>query len=127
MPPTIYRDQAIWFDGYNLTTELNSIEVDYGVETEDNTTFGDDTRSMLGGLKTVTVQIEGFYDATPYDAALFTELGISDRVISFGVGSALGSIAYTFKCLLGDYSPLKGKVGDILGFSAGGKSTKSPL
>lgn len=127
MPPTILKDQAIWFDAYNLTTRLNSVALDYGVETQDNTTFGDDTRSMLGGLKTVTAQIEGFYDATPTDGALFSNLGISNKVISVATGSGLGSIAYTFKSLLGDYSPLKGKVGDIIGFSAGGKSTKGPL
>jgi hypothetical protein len=127
MPATILKDQAIWFDAYNLTTRLNSIELDYGVETEDNTTFGDDTRSNLGGLKTVTAQIEGFYDANPYDAALFNDLGIANKVISFGTSATLGSVAFTFKSLLGDYSPIKGKVGDILGFSAGAKATKGSL
>lgn len=123
MTNAINSAQKIWFHGYDLTTALNAIALDYEAETQDNTTFGDSSRSNLGGLKVVTAQIEGFYEATPYDAALFSNIGIADRPISFATSNSAGVIAYSFKCLEGDYSPLKNGVGDIIGFSAGAKAT----
>lgn len=123
MTNAINEAQRIWFHGYNLTTALNAVVLDYGVETQDNTTFTDSTRSMLGGLKTVTAQVEGFYEATPYDAALFGDIGIADRPFSVASSGTAGAAAYSFKCLEGDYSPLKNSVGDIIGFSAGAKAT----
>lgn len=123
MATGIYQNQEIWFDGYRLTTRLNSVALDYSAEAQDDTTFGDDTRSMKGGLKVVTAQIEGFYDANPYDSALFSNVGVVDKPLSIAASSTEGVVAYTFNQMLGDYAPLKNSVGEMIGFSAGGKAT----
>lgn len=122
MSEIILKDQKLWFGGYDLTGIMNALGLDYGAELQDNTVFGDDTKSNKGGLKTVAMQCEGFFDADPYDAALFANIGIADVPVSFGASSSEGDPAYTFKAILGEYSP-GGSVGDLLAFSVGGSST----
>ncbi len=122
MAETIYRDQKLWFGGYDLTGTMNALGLDCGAESKDNTVFGDDTKSNIGGLKTVAMQCEGLVDTTTYDKVLFDNIGVADVPVSFGSSGDEGDPAYTFKASLGEYSP-GGAVGELLAFSVGGSST----
>ena len=122
MSEIVLKNQKLWFGGYDLSCQMNALGLDYGAEMQDNTTFCDDTRSNFGGLKTVAMQCEGFFDGDPYDEALFSSIGESDMPISFGSSGDEGDPAYTFKSILGEYSP-GGTVGEILAFSVGGSAT----
>lgn len=114
---TVYNRQ-VWLGGYNLTATANAVDLDYGAEMKDNTTMPDTTRSMAAGLKVVTSQVEGYWDADPYDAALFNYIGVSDTPMSIAVSSTEGSRAYFFKGTQGDYKP-NGTIGEMFAFSAG--------
>lgn len=127
MASGVLRDQIILFDGYNLTTRTNSLAVEYGCESQDDTVFGDATRSNLGGLKTVSFSAEGLYDALPYDAGLFSTFGASNKVITYGTSATEGDPAYTLNAMTSQYTPIRGSVGDIIGFTLAAGSTKSPL
>lgn len=124
MSEVILKDQKLWFGGYDLTGIMNALGLDYGAEMQDNTVFGDDTKSNKGGLKTVAMQCEGLFDTTAYDKVLFDNIGVADVPVSFGSSGDEGDPAYTFKAIAGEYSP-GGTVGELLAFSVGGSSTGS--
>lgn len=127
MTAELLSNQQIWLDGYDLTETLNSVAFDYSCDALENTTFGQDTRSHQGGLKTCTAQVEGFYQADPHDAALYEAMGLADKVMSWAPSPDVGGVSYFFKGMTGDYTPIKGQMGQLLPFSAGMKTTKSPL
>lgn len=123
--PHILRDQKLWFDGFEFTGVMSAMALDYGAEVVDRTAFGSTTRQRLGGLKTVTAQHEGFFDADPFDEALFSRIGVADTPMSFAVDDAVeGSVAYSFLANLGEYSP-GAQVGEMYRFSVGAEASGS--
>lgn len=121
MAVTVYRDQKIWLDGLDLTGKTNAIGLEVVDETDDNTTFGDQTRSNIGGLTAVTASIEGLADPDTADQVLFNAVGINDKPLSFGADGNQGSVAYIMPALIGSYSP-EGEVGRLFRFSAAAAS-----
>lgn len=117
----ILQNREIFWDGLRLTTRSNSIALDIGCEAHDDTTLDDSSRSNKPGLLTTAAQCEGFYDSLPYDVSLFTGIGLPNKWVSLGHKNTIGSRGYSFKATMGDYKPLKGNIGDIIGFSAGFK------
>lgn len=122
----ILTDQKVWLEGLDLTGRLNAVALEYGVETDDDTAFGDDTRSSIGGLKTVAAQHEGFFDAQPYDERLFDQFALADVPMSIAAASAEGSLAYFFKAQTGLYTP-RGRVGELFRFSVAAHARGGPL
>lgn len=118
MAEQILRDQTCWMDGYALAGIMNSMGLDYGADVLDVTAFGDTSRNRVGGLKTVAAALDGMFDANgTLDAALFNEIGVSDKPISFAMtGAGEGDTAYSFLAVGASYAP-GGSVGDILKFS----------
>lgn len=123
MTASILRDQNIYVGGYNLTTQSNTVGLDYSVNGLPNTAFGDDTESEAAGLKTVTAQAEGFYQADPIDDALFNKISVPNTIFSICNG-AQGERAFTFKSLLADYTPFGNSVGELARFKTGAKASK---
>lgn len=125
MAEHILRDQKLWLDGFDFTGVMNQLALDYGAEVVDRTAFGSTARQRLGGLKTVTAQHEGFFDADPFDAALFSRIGTPDVPMSFASDDATeGSTAYSFLAELAEYSP-GGAVGEMFAFSVGAEASGS--
>lgn len=126
MAENIMRDHKIWFDGRDLTGAMNSLALEYGADMVEVTAFGDTARNRLGGLKSVTASLDGFYDPDPVDADLFAAIASSDKPFSVAVPPAAeGDVAYTVLAVSGEYSP-GAPVGDAFGFSFGMESN-SPL
>jgi len=123
MSTIVLSDQKIWLDAYDLTGDMNALGLDYSAEMQDDTVFGDDTKSMKGGLKMVTASAEGFMN-TNTDQPLFDAIGVADKPFSFGAESAEGSTAFTFKSVMSEYSP-GGEVGAMYGFSASAAASGS--
>jgi len=119
----IIRDQELWFGGYRLTRTTNSMALEYGAETVETTVLGDDTRKYAGGLKTVTAQAEGLFTAAQPDAALFSAVGVANQPFTFGTDDTAGAVAFSFKSLLSQYTPLQNAVGDVIGYSLGAEAT----
>ena len=119
----LLRDQNIWFGAYDLTTTMNSVGIVAGRETLDKTVFTNQSRQYAPGLKTVTGQAGGFFEAVTYDQALYDALGVVDTPFSVADSAQTGAVAYSFKAMEGDYSPIKNSVGELLEFSAGAVGT----
>ena len=127
MSKFVLTNAGLIFDAYRLTSSMNAINLNYGAEAKDCTVMGDDTRSALGGLKTVQLQAAGYYDAVPADSPLFTNIGVSNKNISvIPEGSTVGDIAYFFKAMAGEYS-FGETIGEVNKFSLGAGSADGPL
>lgn len=127
MAHTTLTNKRLFFDGYELTSRSNAVTIDYSVDTLDNTTLDDTTKSVMPGLKTAAMQFEGFYDPDTVDVALFSAVASSGKVMTVGTSTTEGEVAYTMQSMLAKYTPLQGSVGEMVGFSAGGVSQKSPI
>lgn len=123
MSTIVLTDQKIWLAGYDLTGDMNALGLDYSAEMQDDTVFGDDTKSMKGGLKMVTASAEGFIN-TNTDQPLFDSIGVVDQPFSFAAESAEGSTAFTFKSVLSEFEP-GGTVGEMFGFSSSAAASGS--
>ena len=127
MGKQVLQDQKIMVGGNDITGSTNAIAIEYGSEPKDQTVFGNDTRIMLGGLKTVQLQAGGFYDAVPLDSPLFTAVGVADTPISvFAEGATVADIAYFFKAMAGKYD-LSASVGDMYKYSLSAGAANGPL
>lgn len=116
MATEILRDQKIWFDGYDLSGVSNAVRLNYEREAKEATVFGDATRKNKAGLRAVSAGASGFFDAQPYDAALFSSIDAAEKIISISSGSSAGLNAYMFKAAIGQYAA-NGQVGEMFEYS----------
>lgn len=123
MAVQIIKDAKLWLGGYDLSGDMNALALTYGAELQDDTVLGDDTRSRMGGLRTLTFQHEGFWNggAEAVDEVLFGRIGVKDEVMTVGPETgADGEIAFATRIVGGEYSP-GGAVGEMLAFSVSGE------
>lgn len=116
MATTILNNAIILMDDLELTGQANTVGLDYEAEAQDETVFGADTRKNKGGLKSVGVSAEGFFNATE-DADLFADVGVQDKLITIAADNSVGDIAYNLRAMMGNYTPLDGSVGELASFS----------
>lgn len=116
MATEVLKNQKVFFGGYDLTGITNAVSLSSEAEAVDATVLGNNTRVNKGGLKTVAASIQGYFDADPYDSALYTNVGASDKPLSIATSGTEGEAAYMFKCMIGSYNP-SASIGDMFGFS----------
>jgi hypothetical protein len=122
MAAQIYQGAELFVDDLDLTGDINTLGLDYGAETVENTRMDDDTRVVAGSLLTVGFSNEGYW-REPVDDALFNETGQADVPVTIAPeGDAAGNLAFFFPALQTEYSP-GGSVGDQLAFSVSGSGT----
>lgn len=123
------QNSSAWAHGYDLSGVASAIALDYSAEPLDATVMTDDTRQFVGGLKMAAAQIEGFFDPTTLDEALFTRIGLTGAPLTICPikPPAVGSRAFSFKARQGQYDPAAARVGELLRFAAGFDGGGSPL
>lgn len=90
----VLTDAVTWLHDLDLTGYSNKISVKPSVTVKDSTVFGlGGWRRHAGGLKAFDLASAGLWDA-PVDAAGFTALGVSDRVVTMSAPGSEGSVAY---------------------------------
>lgn len=113
--------------GGNLTdisAFCDEVSLSRDIETAETTTFGDDDKEYIIGLKDATISVSGKFDAagaTTVDAVLAGILG-QDASVSFEYIPAGGTVgannpAYRGEAFLTSYE-VSGSVGDVTSFSA---------
>lgn len=114
----------------DLTTVTNKVEVDADIAAERTTNYGSQGyEEVIGGLAETEISAIGYHesggDITFVDPAMFAALGAVGPW-SIGVdGLADGALTWLTNALTAKYDPIKGKVGDVVGFEATAKgSTK---
>jgi len=76
------------------------------VDNPEVTTFGDDDREYIVGLRGATISISGFWDAT-LDGVLGQVVGASTSLdFEYGPqGSTVGDVKYSGSCIMNSYAP----------------------
>lgn len=122
--PTFYhgKDAAVYITDSggterNLTDVSTSVGLPVEVETAEVTTFNDDDKVYVTGLRDRTISLEGKWDAT-VDGYLSGLLGGTARAWKvFPAGSAAGRPFYSGSAILTSYE-VTSEIGDAIGFSA---------
>jgi len=129
MSSYVLTDAKLWVAQFDLSGDLNAIALASGAEAKDATTFGVGTRVRRGGIKTVDLQCEGFYQAGTdlVDDVVFSRIGTPDLPIACSpTGGAEGQPAYLFLAELARYQ-LGGQVGEMFPFTVEAETQGQPL
>lgn len=100
-----------------LTTYSNGVTFSRDVDTAEATTFGDDDKVYVVGLRDATFSLEGRFDATA-DGYLAGLLGGTPRPFAFcPQGSASSRVKYSGSAICTSYET-SSDLGDTVNFSA---------
>jgi len=119
MAKVILKDCYIVINGTNLSDHVSAVTLDLKKDGVETTSFSGGGRERVAGLKDDSLQltIQSDYAAASVDAVLFplynneTEFQVEIRPTSSAVSTT--NPKYTATCVLFEYSPLDGKVGDL--------------
>lgn len=109
--------------GYDFSADLTSLAINYASEGQDATTMGMSTRKIVGGLKTSSLDAQGYINlgSSQNEPILFANVGVDDVLATvFPDGIEVGSTVetgYAMGTVQGDLS-LGANVGALLPFSA---------
>lgn len=117
MAKMVYYDTTLLVDGWNLSGDLNRVEVDYKAEIKDATGFGTSQfREKVAGLKTLALNFEGFLNVGDghTDPLLFDSIGASSASVlsMFPVTPVSGGLGYICQGFQSAYN-FGGQVGDV--------------
>ena len=118
MPAQTLTDVGIWIAGLPYDFVSNSVTLELQAETQESTSFADKYRSRVGGLKTSTLTLEGFFDSRDIDQ--FESLGEHRSVLVVPAGQSPGDVAYIAPVAVSGHT-LGASVGDLLGFTYAGE------
>lgn len=114
----ILKDAFVSINAVDLSDHVRSVNMDLGVEPQDDTAMGDNTRSAEAGLKIYSLTVEFYQDFATgeIDATLFPLLGAAPFTV---IVRAVKAVAvgptnpnYTGSMILTKYPPVTGTVGD---------------
>lgn len=115
-----YTNAYIAWNSTALSTNARSITLNYEVETQDNTTMGDTTHSVIPSLYSWSVDATLAQDfiSGGLDGLLFSHIGPSTAVYTLEIrptGSAVSTSnpKYSGNAMLSGYNPVSGSVGDF--------------
>lgn len=115
MPTFVLTNARIVVGGYELSGQMNSVNLNYQAEMKDDTVFGTaGTRSNKPGLKQVSLQGNIFWDAT-IDEPRYDRIGAVREVFTVSnLGQTVGDVGYICRGVDGSYNPLTGEVGELV-------------
>lgn len=120
---TVLTDAKVYFGGYDLSGDHNSVALAWGAEEVENTTFGDTTRTRTGGLKTAAAEGGGFWNGgADNDQQHFDSIGVVDKPVMFADSGDAGDAAYFMKAMTASYQ-IGGAVGELLPFDLSAVAT----
>lgn len=119
MAKLVLRDCFIEVDGTNFSSHVSSVEVDLKKDEINTTNFGGDGRERAAGLKDdmFTITFQQDFASSSVDAVLYplwdleTEFTVKVRPTSAAVSA--NNPEYSATCILLDYQPVSGKVGEL--------------
>lgn len=111
-------DAIVFVDEHDFTGDSNRAELEVNVEELDVTTFGQSWRKVIGGTKSASLNVSGFWQAGSgtVDAYTFPALGTADQVVTLAHASTAGSTAYIAQNMASQYQIL-GQHGEAAPFS----------
>ena len=120
----VLTDAVVIIDGVDLSSDVESVGLDYFAEPQDVTTMGQGTRIRLGGLLdwSMSITFKQNYSASRVDATLFPIVGTVVTVAVLpadedGATPDADDPEYTGSGLIERYNPLGQTVGEAAGAS----------
>jgi len=98
-----FTNALVVYGEFDISGDLNTVQVDEKADMLERTVFGDTTRRFQAGLRAVEVAGSGFVDfdttTTPpgMEGGLFAEIGAAQKNLSFAPAAVDGSVAYVTK------------------------------
>lgn len=124
MSALVLTDCVAWVGGLAATTYSNSLSVKQTAEEKPTTCFGGGGwKSVIGGLKTVEVDLKGFWESA-VDEPGFTNMGVADTPMSFGATATETTPFWFFQGSNFNYDR-GGGVGDVDPFGLSIRGTNS--
>jgi hypothetical protein len=121
MATKVLTDAYISVDSNDISSDSNQLSLSYEAETQDDTVFGDDTRSNKGGLKNWSMEISGLNDFadSAVDDILFALVGTTVTVAFRPTSDAVSASnpSYSGTGLIQSYSPVQNSIGELVGYS----------
>lgn len=118
MAKLVLTDAFISVDGNDISDHCSSVTINYSSELQDDTAFGDGTRSRVGGLFdwSMDLEIQNDYASSQVDSILFPLVGTTFTVIARPTSSSVSATNpnYTGTGILENYQPIQGAVGDLV-------------
>jgi hypothetical protein len=117
MPKFYAQDYKITVGTAVLSTSLNSVTLDITADEVETTAFGSSYRTRIGGLKDASVSLDFMQDfgAGAIDALLFPLLGstVALKIVPTSGTVTSSNPEYSMSCLVTQYQPFAGAVGDL--------------
>lgn len=116
----------IYIAGHDFTGDSNQVQGDTSVDVKDSTTFGSTWQSLTPGLKSVSFNASGFFQAgaNQVDPSVWAALGSADLVHTVGLDSTETSPCYMFQAGHVSYS-LLGQHGELAPFTVSSTGTNA--
>jgi hypothetical protein len=119
MARDVLTDVSVIINNVDLSDHVASVELSQNFDDIETTAFGDGGRTRVGGLEdsSVTLSFHQDYAATSVDATISPLVGGTAGIKLVPKGTA-GTVSatnpiYTFNCLITEWQPLSGSVGDL--------------
>jgi len=117
MATFVLTDSSVTINSVDLSDHGNQVSITYEAETQDDTVFGDTTRSSIGGLKNWSASVTFLQDfaASEVDATLFPAVGTTVPIIFKPTSGSVSATnpSYTATALVTSYAPMGSSVGDL--------------
>lgn len=107
------KDTHFTLDGTDISGYTDTSALERAVENAEVTSYGDDDRAYIAGLRGHTIPLGGAWDPTLDAAVIGADDGAVVAFVFGPAGSGSGAVRYTGNCLFENYtvsSPVSGRV-----------------
>lgn len=129
MTTQVLTAAKVWSGGIDLSSDLNAVALEGGVEPVEATTFGVGTKIYQPGLKTVKASYAGLLDLGPTlsEEYLASLKRVEDAPFSVAPTAGVeGDPAYTFRAMMTQFDK-GGQVGQLLKLTGAAEASTGPL
>jgi hypothetical protein len=117
MARLVLTNAFISINGVNLSDHIASVTLTTSDDVIETTAFGTSARTRVGGLadNSVALEFHQDYAASSVEATIYPLVGTTTAVVvkPNGATTASDNPAYSFTCLVAEWTPLNGAVGEL--------------
>lgn len=118
MARVVLTNPSITINSVDLTDHIAQVSIDISYDEVETTAFGNTFRTRVAGLGDATVGLSFHQDfaTSNVEATIYPLLGTTTAVVVKPINTTTSttSPAYSFTCLVTEWAPVSGSVGDLL-------------
>ena len=117
MADIVLTNASVVVNSVDLSAHVTSVAINRSADAVATTAIGDTARTYTGGLESGTLDItfNQDYASAKVEATLYALVNTSTSVVVKPTASAVAATnpSYTMSCVVAEYSPVDGSVGDL--------------